>query len=171
MITITNHREQMTPYFDHGEWTPAEVTVEDAIISMIKFEFSYGGQVVEFTKDRLVVQTRVVNKLDTVTYTGPEVEMKELIGAAALWAKSCECDDMDKLADQLCEVTGGVPFYISLAAPMLIGQQRVKRMIALTLGLTELPKELLEMNESEIAAIAALVREGCSFQEAMEVAR
>lgn len=77
MIHITNSR------VNGG---PPDVIEQDkpgprAFTSLVQYELGYGGRVIEIEPTRLVAQTRVMDTVDTVTFSGPEDEMRPLYTA------------------------------------------------------------------------------------------
>lgn len=80
MIHVTNSR------VNGG---PPHITEQDkpgprAFTSLVQYELGYGGRAIEVEPARVVVQTRVMDTVDTVTFSGPEDEMRPLYTVAAL---------------------------------------------------------------------------------------
>lgn len=86
MIRITNERW-------NGAQCPStndERPVDRALISLVKYELGYGGVITQLTKTKIVVNTRILNCSDIVTFEGSENDMRPLVEAASLYCQAAQ---------------------------------------------------------------------------------
>lgn len=145
MIRISMTRDRDAEHFDQGSRMEGPI---EALRTLVRAELAFGGDVVEATGTRLTVVTRVLSCVDTTIFEGTAEEMAVLNQTVYFYLQACQEQDTvmeGVLADlaRLPNGQGGVPLIINLAAPMLMGRNRLALATMMALGITE---------ESEIAA-------------------
>lgn len=115
---------------------------QQTLSHLLKYEFGFGGRVVSVSETELVVQTRVLASVDTMTYTGSAEEMAPLVEAARYWLASLEVDEKNvaQTIGRLSATPGKVgmrAFYVRHLAPLLIGENRLKVIQMMAYGLRE----------------------------------
>lgn len=96
--------------------------LEDAIISLLKYELGYGGVITSVTDDHLEVTTRIMHCKDRTVFSGPKEEMEYLLTAVHIWLKAEKEVSVDAWYKRVSEVTNGVPLYVVMASGILKGQ-------------------------------------------------
>ncbi|OPZ89454.1 MAG: hypothetical protein BWY75_01149 [bacterium ADurb.Bin425] len=139
MIRITMCRDRDGEHFDQGS---REEQPLQALRTMVEAELAFGGNITEATGTRITIVTRVFSCVDTSVFEGSLEEMQPLNQAVYYYLQACERQDevmQGILADlaRLPNGQGGSPLIISMAAPMLIGQNRLCRSSMLALGITD----------------------------------
>lgn len=128
----TNHRYERGFSYDYG---PVQRLVDlcDAIESLVKYEFGYGGWVKEVTPTKLVVQTPCLAKVDIVTFEATEKEMLPLLQIASAWAQAQKQVTTEIWSDELIKRFGTgdhiTPALAVWAAPLVLGNLRLKGML------------------------------------------
>lgn len=139
MIRITMTRDRGSEHFDQGS---REVPPMKALSTLVEAELAFGGDVTEATGTRLKVVTRVLACVDTTTFEGSAEEMTVLNETVYFYLQAVQQKDRvvdGVLADlaRLPNGKGGVPLIINMAAPMLIGRNRLALATMMALGITE----------------------------------
>ena len=138
MIRILMTRKRDREEFDFGT---REVTPVQALSTLMWSELGFGGNITEATGTKLTVVTRVLACIDTTVFEGTEEEMRILNEAAYYYLKACQQEDtvIDGVLADLARIPngkGGVPLIINMAAPMLIGRNRLALATMMALGIT-----------------------------------
>jgi hypothetical protein len=145
MIRISMTRDRDGEHFDQGT---REVEPMSALRTLVQAELAFGGEITEATGTRLTVVTRVLSCVDTTIFEGSADEMAVLNQTVYFYLQACQERDtvMEGVLADLARIPdgkGGVPLIINLAAPMLMGRNRLALATMMALGITE---------ESDIAA-------------------
>lgn len=82
-----NHRVEAGGGYDYGV-TEQIKDFKGAVESLFRYELGYGGRLVEVTPTRIVVRTRVLSKVDTVTFESTEKEMVPLLVLLRAWSEA-----------------------------------------------------------------------------------
>ncbi len=96
--------------------------VNEAIVSLCKYELGYGGVVTSLTEDHIEVSTRIMNCKDRTVYSGSKEEMENLFAVLYLWLKADKEVSIDAWSKKVLEVTNGVPLYVVMASGILKGE-------------------------------------------------
>ena len=106
MITIESSRNNGVQH----DPTAHEKDPSGAFTSLAVGELGHGGQIVELSSTMVQVKTKIRHTTDTVTFTGPAEEMKDLVMLAGyhnmLMRKSSE-DIIDLAVDQMMKICDG----------------------------------------------------------------
>lgn len=172
-MRIHTKREKPHETFDMGTRI---CSPEAGVYSILKYELGYGGRVVEAEEDHLVIQTQVLAANDTVTVTLETTEESRLMFTALKYwyDASKEVNQDEALMDKFMKMTGGNAFLVTHGLPVIFGAAKVRRTLLLCMGLGDKPEiveRLQGLEEKDLVAIAELVREGSSWEEAIEVAQ
>lgn len=143
MITITQTRKQIGSDYVYDFGGPVSKSVSKALESLVVYELGYGGKITEIDyPTKIAVETRICSKIDGTVFEGPEEKMKPLFEAAYFFLKATgEHSDeivnsaVQALGDRLGELAG-VPFFLSLAGPMVMGEETSKVALMLGMGIT-----------------------------------
>lgn len=127
MIRITMSRDRDGEHFDQGSRQEAPL---EALRVLVQAELGFGAEITEASGSRLVVVTRVLACVDTTIFEGTPEEMEALNQTAYYYLAACQEQDTvmeGVLADlaRLPNNAGGNPLIISMAAPMLMGRNRL----------------------------------------------
>lgn len=78
MITITqmSRNKGTDVIFNFGG--PIQRSPKEALTQLIKCAVGYGGKITEFTPTRIVVEAKLLDKIDTSVFEGSEEDMKPL---------------------------------------------------------------------------------------------
>lgn len=174
MIRILMTRKRDREEFDYGA---REVSPSSALSTLMWSELGFGGDITEATGTRLTVVTRVLACIDTTVFEGSEQDMRMLNEAAYYYLKACQKKDtvIDGVLADLARIPngkGGVPLIINMAAPMLIGRNRLALATMMALGITaESDIEVgMSLGVNDLVAVYQLMQEcpGSSFAEMVE---
>lgn len=171
-MKITNVRHEVGYEHEVGYSLGTQIkTPEAGVYAILKYELGYGGRVQSIDEDRMVVKTRVLAKIDTVTVEFETDEEHKMMAAALhYWLQAVDDVDPVEVVEPFIKATKGNAFLITHALPLIVGQSRVKRTLLLALGLADKPdvvKRLVEVGPEETVAVAELVREGYSYEDAL----
>lgn len=156
----------------------AKIDLKEALISLIKFELAYGGQITDCTETRVAVRTRVLNCIDDTVFTGTAKEMEPLVRAAAYWLfvvdgikKEHESGIMPNELDHLMEITKGIPLLIHMSHGIILGHPRAKATAAMLFNPTteEQVKKLMEMSLEDMLDMAAMKETGEATEEELAI--
>lgn len=159
-----------------------------ALRSLAVHELGYGGQLTSVdtvgNHASITVVTRVLNCVDTTTFSGTPEEMRILLEFCACYALVAQARDMNRLSQQVLDTLGvnSNTLLITNMGPMLIGNSEVLTALAIWVGVrTEeemnLAREVVSRNNRRsmnsglvcLIEIIEFVRElGCSFEEACQ---
>jgi len=101
----SNERREVGSGYNYGVVEGLR-SFEDALCSLIKYEMGYGGQVREVTPTKIVVQTRVLSKIDIVTVESSEEEMVPLLVALHLWVEAAGRVTVEAWHERLVQMFG-----------------------------------------------------------------
>lgn len=137
MIRISMTRDRGSEHFDQGS---REVEPLAALTTLVEAELAFGGNITEATGTKLIVVTRVMSCIDTTVFEGSAEEMQVLNETVYFYFLACKEQDTvieGVLADlaRIPNGKGGSPLIINMAAPMLMGSNRLKRATLFALGL------------------------------------
>jgi hypothetical protein len=143
-----------------------ERTSLDAMQQMLKYEFGYGGVVVELNETTVTVRTIVCGCVDTTIFSGCIEEMAPLVHAAKLFNLSCNFDDkhIKQTSEQLQdtrEEEGMHQFWSQNLAPLLLGRNRLKSIMMLALGISDEAdiKAGIKLTMEDLGAVLTLFAE------------
>jgi hypothetical protein len=123
-------------------------TLSQALVSLLKYELGFGGQITQVTEEKLVVQTQIFSHREVTIWTGTPAEMAPLLHVAAAWYTAVTDSPLteaivNNAAKSLLGENGTVsPIVISFASPFIIGMSR-QRAIQTMLALGNLPEDQL----------------------------
>ncbi len=176
MITVKQFRDRGNEHFEQATLTfnnPLE-----AVVHLAKAELGWGGQIVDVDENHIKVQTRVLNCLDTSIFEGSAEEMKPLFEFAYFYMETREkysnliVDETVDYIQCLPNEIGGVPLFLSILTPFLIGGNRLKVAVMLACGMRD-EKDIkagLSAKIDDLVAAVQLSKEGrCSFREALAI--
>lgn len=140
MIKHTNLRNNGNGMHDLGGAYEQKVT--DALRSLVVYEFGYGGMVYDLSRTRVVVDTHIMSCHDRTIFEGAEDEMAWLVKAASCHAllmgdKTFHKALVERCADQMMDLTGGVPLFCALTAPFLIGEGATRGALLMAAGVQD----------------------------------
>jgi hypothetical protein len=146
---------------------------EEGVYTIIKYELGYGGRVTALSDEGMTVRTRVMSKIDTVYVKFETPEEKDMMACALYhWYKaSDEVMKDDTMLSKAFELTGGNPFLVANGLPLVLNQEKVKRTLLLALGLADKPEivvRLKTLRDEDIVAVSELLREGASWEDAID---
>jgi hypothetical protein len=96
--------------------------IEEAIVSLLKYELGYGGRVTVLTDEKIEVETLIFHCKDRTVFSGSKEEMQDLLATAYLWLKAEKEVSFDNWHRKVSEVTNGVPLRVVMAAGILQGE-------------------------------------------------
>lgn len=143
MITQTNFRENGSGVkIDYG---PGPRPFPLALRSLVIYELGYGGMITELLPNRVTVETRILHTKDTTTFEGAGEDMQFLAKVAAFHALILETKEsrtalIDGAANYLQTLpreVGGLPLFINMAAPLLLGRPSAATALILAMGITD----------------------------------
>lgn len=165
MITVTNYR-------NNGMECPPvmyECTSTKALESMVIYELGFGGYVTDISRTRVVVNTEILRCKDRTVFEGPAEEMDFLVNVAAHHAatmgekesRSVLVENAGKFLGALPDNIGGVPLYISMMAPFLMGNPSAKVALLFAAGMTdpETVRQIIPISLKDLFAAVELHRE------------
>lgn len=158
--------------YEIHEMSTRTVTPEDGVYSILKYELGFGGHVAGLTPQGMQVRTNVLGKVDTTHVTFDSKEEYELMATMLYhWYKASDSVEKDNaLIDRFLEVTKGNPFMVVHGAPIILGESKVRRTLLGCLGLAGKPEVLAKLkgrDGEDVVALAELVREGNTWEEAL----
>lgn len=171
MITVQQSRDKDGMHFEQGTLTFADPL--DAVSHLARAELSWGGQIVAVDESRITVQTEVLSCLDTSIFEGTAEEMRPLFELAYFYMRARqEHGDLivDEAVESLPDRIGGVPLFLSMMAPLLMGRNRLKVAVMLACGVQDVDDIRAGLGaeiENLIAAVQLAQDESCSFREAL----
>lgn len=147
---------------------------EDGVYSILKYELGFGGRVISMDESRVTLRTNVMGKVDTVIVTLETKEERQLMFTMLHhWHDaSKEVDGNKELIQILCEKLEGNPLLITHGLPVFLGEHKIRRTMLLCLGLADKPEVVTALrghDDASMVAIAELVSEGHTWEEALEV--
>lgn len=141
---------------------------------MVSAELKWGANITELTPKKVVLETRVMSCLDHSEFSGNREEMEPLFMTAAAYLKAHEHEDV--IREKAAEAGANLKniFLFTMAAPLLIGANRLKTALLLGLGMKtkEELKKGLEFSFNDLIAICELMGENpkMSFEELSQLA-
>lgn len=157
----SDYRNVSSPYGE--EWTPRQMSLGKALRTLIEFELGYGGRVTSVEADRLVIQTPVLSKTDTIIVIGQADELTPIFEYVYLFLQLESPDDaktvFDRYEGTAMETMMRRPLYLTTLGVMELGTFRAHRALVAFLSESEedaryfmpLPREtLLEMIEMKV---------------------
>lgn len=162
-------------YEDHDMGT-REFSPEEGIYTILKYELGFGGNVVYMDEQKVTIKTPVLGKVDTILVELESREEQKLmfIMLRHWYEVSEEVESDEELMQKLFDTTGGNPFLVVHGLPVVFGIEKVNRTLLACMGLGDKPEvvtALKGMEEKDIVALAELVREGHTWEEALETVR
>lgn len=119
MIEIWSYRQKIGPEI---LLSSRYAEIDEAIISLCKYELGYGGVVTSLTDDRIEVSTRILHCHDRTVFSGSKEEMQDLLGAVYLWLKAEKEVSFDAWYEKVSKVTNGVPLLVAMSSGILKGE-------------------------------------------------
>gem|GEM_PF-1724307 len=176
MITVNTGRQDPYGYQDFGS---SQRTVGQALIHLLSAELGFGGQVVDISDTKVVVHTSIFNYTDVSEFGGSTEEMIPLLQAVYFFLRGLN-EHGSRMREQVNEQIGKIfgdedgrvkPLFLSMAAPMMLGQARVRVAMLLSLGVTDVSdiNATQGMELGDIVAIWELSQSesDMSFQEVL----
>lgn len=123
-----------------------EVSAQKALETLVVWELGYSGFVTDISPTKVVVETHIFSCKDTTILEGSEEEMQLIVRVAVYHSLLMSNEKnrstlIDRTADflgTLPKEIGGLPLYISIVAPMLIGGSSASIALLLAVGITDL---------------------------------
>lgn len=167
MIKYTNLRDKGHGQKNLGEF---EQSATRALESMVVYELGFGGFVTELLPTKVVVETHIFGGTkDTTIFEGSEEEMAFIVKVAAhhtaLMAdeasRSVLVDRAVEFLGELPKEIGGVPLYISLMTPFLMGGPSAAVALLFAAGITdsEVVETMVPIELKDLMAAVQLHRE------------
>jgi len=150
-----------------------EMSSLDALFLLVKCELAWGAEITEVSENLLVVETNIMNMVDTTKFSGSYEEMKPLLEMAHYYLLGASENEavMSAVTKKFMQFPDKdrIPLIAQMAGPMLVGHTRLKVATMLALGMKpENVKERIEIPLNDILAAIQLQAEGaCSFEEAL----
>jgi hypothetical protein len=108
--------------------------VDEAVVSLLKYEMGYGGKISHLSDTSLTVKTQVLACKDRTVYTGEKEEMAYLLAALKLWLEAEEKVSIDDLWKKVSEMSKGKALLVTCLTPLvkgdLIKEKLAERFIA-----------------------------------------
>lgn len=176
MIKVTQTRDK-----DGEHFVQPTLTFNDpleAMVHLAKVELSWGAQIVDIRENKIEAQTRVMNCLDTSVFEGPPGEMRPLIELVYFYLKANENHSnliVKKMVDytqHLPNGIAGVPAFITMMAPFLIGKNQLKVAVMLACGVRNVDDIEIGITAriEDLVVAFQLSKDGlCSFREALTI--
>jgi hypothetical protein len=176
MITVKQYRDK-----DGERFTQMTLTFNEpleAVAHLVRVELGWGGQIVDVSENRVKVQTRVLHCLDTSIFEGPPEEMRPLFELVYFYMEASEkhgdiiVDEAVDYTQRLPDGIGGVPLFLSMMAPLLVGGNRLKVAVMLACGVQDENdiKAGLGVKIENLVAAVQISKDGhCSFREALAI--
>lgn len=84
MITVVSKRKDVATDNPLAGFSESyQTTTERALISLVKYELAYGGNIEDISENNgifsVITITRVLNKIDTMIFSGSKEEMQPLL--------------------------------------------------------------------------------------------
>jgi hypothetical protein len=152
-----------------------EMNSLDALFLLVKCELAWGAEIIEVNENLLVVETNVMNMVDTTKFSGSYEEMKPLLEMAHYYLLGASEEEvvLGAVTERFMQFPDRdrIPLIAQMAGPMLVGHTRLKVAAMLALGMNpEDVKEKIEIPLDDILAAIQLQAEGaCSFDEALDL--
>lgn len=147
----------------------------EALDHLVSAELAYGGQITCVTDWCVTVRTEVYGCQDTTVYTGPATQMRLLVDVATLTRvvdhqyHNTIMDAAVDMTDRLPRHMGRIPRMLSLVAPLVFGEARLRMLVMLASGIGRDDLEAgTRHSVSDLIAALQLARDGsCTFREAL----
>lgn len=167
MIKHTNLRDKGQGVKNLGEY---EQSTAEALKSMVVYELGYGGVITELSPTKVVVETHIFGGTkDTTIFEGPKEEMELIVKAAAHHAALIGDEAsrnvlIEKSVDflgTLPKEVGGLPLFIAMTAPMIMGEMSTVAALLASVGITdpEVVKTLVPISLKDLMAAVELYHE------------
>lgn len=122
-----------------------EQSAKDALNSMVVFELGYGGFVTDLSPTKVVVETHILSTKDTTIFEGSKKEMELIVKVAAhhvaiMSDETSRNTLVKKSVDflgNLPKEIGGVPLYIAMMSPFLMGGPSTAVALLFAVGITD----------------------------------
>lgn len=160
--------------YEKHDFGPHEQSPEEGVFSILKYELAFGGHVSHFDHYDMVVTTPVLGKTDYVyVHFDSEYERDMMAQALYYWNKASKDVKNDKsLMDDFVTLTKGIALYVTQMGPIFFGMEKLRRTLLYAFGLQDASVEtiqrLKDADVDELPTLAELVREGASWEEALE---
>jgi hypothetical protein len=172
MIKVTQTRDRDGEHFVQPTLSFSEPL--EAVIHLAKAELSWGGKIVGFSEMHIEVHTKVMQCHDTSIFEGSSDEMRPLCELVRFYLEGSERHGdliASNIADSLLHnEVGGVPLFISMMAPLLVGGNRLRVAVMLACGVVN--KDDIEAGLGarieDLVSAFQLSKDGlCSFRDAL----
>jgi hypothetical protein len=146
-----------------------------ALISLVKYQFGYGGYIenldVAGGGAHITVHTPILGHYDIVTYMGSQTEMELLLQACYVYQelrRLVGTSPHKSVIARLAEAGGNTLIQTQLT-PVLVGQGFARGVLLALLGEEQEPhREAIDrLSEDELATVAVLVHEGEPLADAL----
>lgn len=172
MITQTNIRKRSGE--DELKQKPFTRSIKQAFNSLVNYEIGYGGIVISIEETKVVVETRIMDTIDTTIYEGTKEDMALLVEAALLCVRigrehGSTINEM--VADDLIKKSYGVTLAIKMAAGMFIGKTTSRIIMYTMLNIDDkYINDADAMSNEDLLAMLLLVRlDGIRYEEILGV--
>lgn len=167
MIKCTNLRDKGQGVKNLGEY---EQSAERALASMVVYELGCGGFVTDLSPTKVVVETHIFGGTkDTTIFNGPKEEMELIVKVAAHHAalmsdetsRSTLVEKAVDFLETLPKEIGGLPLYIAMTTPFIMGGLSAAVALLFAVGITDLEvvKGLAPISLKDLVAAVELYRE------------
>ena len=113
-----------------------EVTFEQAIEKLVKWELKFGGLLSKCSDKKVNVTTRVLGCVDDTEFEGTEEEIKTLLEICTVWEDAADRVNRDKLTDELLNLAHGNALLATSLAPILLGNYTAQKIVEEVNGTT-----------------------------------
>ena len=167
MITISGIRHNG----EEHKLPERTVPISKALNSLVEFELGYGGNIVELTESRVVVQTRVMNCVDTTVFEGSAEDMRPLAEVAGYYLMVSSGEANEKVISSVVDALGSHgsgkglnTLLFTNLAPLMVGAKRVKMACVLALGVEDEESARTAMG-IDYKDLIAMLELHCEFPE------
>ena len=154
-----------------------EDSVVGALGSLMLFEIGYGGKVVAINQTKIITETRIFSCVDTMIFEGEEREMEPLL-RGVYYAVQAQHEEgfTDSSVDYQIRLLGeeikGVPFYVAMTYPFVVGRvARPAMMLALGYAEEEDIRAAMHLRTEDMVPALELHRDNpeISFRDLVDV--
>lgn len=176
MIKVTQTRDK-----DGEHFVQPTLTFNDpleAMIHLAKVELGWGAQIIDVRENSIEAQTQVMGCLDTSIFEGSPEEMRPLFELVYFYLKASKehgnliVEKMVDYTQHLPNGIAGVPAFITMMTPFLIGSNRLKVAVMLACGVRSVDDIEIGLTTriEDLVVAFQLSKDGlCSFREALTI--
>lgn len=138
-LVYSTTRKKDGQTYDYGTHVRSAM---DVLANLIRCELGFGGVITTLEPTHIVVETRVMSSLDTITVIGEAEDMRPVYDFCVIFTKVCAekasqiregayCHLKDVLGDQ------ANAFLVTNLAPLVLGAERLKLAFLMYLGIND----------------------------------